>query len=213
MQAQVSGLIRRSAAALAVLTVGLLAATSPARAAENVRAVWQVQEISLPYFGLTTQYSCDGLRDTMNNVLRQLGVRDDLVTVAVSCAELNGPTRNPSIWLVIANPVPASDEVAKSFASDPKRAELLAKLQRHKKSPVSDAPFDAVLKHVVLRAKDRSGAGASGDCELLEQVRDRVLPKLGAKIIKDEMRCTPYQGTIGNPKLEVELLVAASPKT
>jgi len=199
--------LRATTALLVFLSAGF-GMSSLARADETVRAVWHVQEIHLPYFGLTTQYSCDGLRDKMREVLKQLGVREDFV-VRVSCTELTGPVRNPSVHMVVANAVAATDEITKAFATDPKRAELLARLQRKAKVPASDEPFDAVLKHVVLRAKDRQSASTVGDCELLEQVRRDVLPKLGAKVLKDDMSCTPYQGTVGNPRIELELLVAA----
>jgi shikimate kinase len=180
---------------------------------ESVRAVWNVQEIHLPYFGLTTQYSCDGLRDKMRELLKQLSVREDFVVSVGGCIEISGPTRNPSVRIVVANAVPATDEVAKAFATDPKRAELLARLQRKSKEPVSEAAFDAMPKRVTLYAKDTASAGASGDCELLEHLHRYVLPKLNAKVLKDNVSCTPHQGSAGNPSMEVALLVAVPSKT
>ncbi len=205
--------VRAAFSVLVVLVAGLGAGTT-ARADETVRSVWQVQEIFLPYFGLTTQYSCDGLRDKMREILKQLSVREDFVVSIAGCTELSGPARNPSLRMVLAHAVAATDDVTKTFATDPKRAELLARLQRKAKASgsASNEPFDAALKRVVLRAKDRSNSSAAGDCELLEQVRRDVLPKLGAKVLKDNVSCTPYQGTVGNPSMEVELLVAV-PKT
>jgi hypothetical protein len=194
------------AIAVAAVSVG---ATSAARADETVRAVWNVQEIYLPYFGLTTHYSCDGLYDKMREILKDLSVRSDFVVNISGCTELTGPVRSPTVHMVIANAVPATDDVAKAFAADPKRAKLLARLQRKSKTPISDQAFDAVVKQVVLHAKDRINAGVAGDCELMEQVRRDVLPKLGAKVLKDNMHCTPHQGIAGNPQIELELLVAA----
>jgi hypothetical protein len=171
---------------IAIAVAGSLA--SQALAVESTRAVWQVQEISMPYFGFTTHYSCDGLHDKMREILKQLGVRQDFLVSISGCTELNGPVRSPTVNIVFANAVPATDEVTKAFAADPKRGELLARLQRRSKTPFSDEPFDATLAAVTLRAKDRGNASAVGDCELLEQVRRDVLPKLGAKILKDEVR-------------------------
>lgn len=200
------------AAVLALVFAG--GAATSARADETVRAVWNVQEIFLPYFGLTTQYSCDGLRDKMREYLTQLGVREDFLVHIAGCTSIRGPVRNPSVAMVVANAVPATDEMAKTFAGDPKRAELLARMQRKAKgkTTTSDEPFDAVLKRVVFRSKTSVSPGASGDCELLEQVRRYVLPKIGAKVIRDDVRCTPYQGTVGNPSMEVEVLVAVPAK-
>jgi len=197
------------AIAVFAMTIGVSIGTSTARADEPVRAVWNVQEIYLPYFGLTTHYSCDGLHDKMTEILKQLGVRDDFRVSVGGCTESSGPVRSPSVYMVVANAVVATDEVTKAFAADPKRAKLLARLQHKGKTQVSDQAFDAVLQGVVLHAKDRFGTGASGDCELMEQVRRDVLPKLGAKVLKDDMFCTPHQGIVGNPRIELELLVAA----
>jgi hypothetical protein len=185
-------------------------AIAPARADETVRAVWNVQEIYLPYFGITTYYSCDGLRDRVRDLLGQLGVREDFIVTAVGCTELSAPSRTPTARIIVANAVPATDEVAKAFATDPKRAELLARLQKKSKAPMSDEPFDAFTKRVTLRAKDKhsTGVGASGDCELLEQMHRFVFPKIGAKVINDDVSCMPHQGSVGNPSIEVELLVA-----
>jgi hypothetical protein len=152
--------------------------------------VWQVQDIYFPYFGLTTHYSCDGLRDRVRSILKQLQVRDDYLVNIAGCTEMTGPAWNPSVRMIVANAVPATDETAKAFAADPKRAELLARLHKKNKTPTSDAPFDAMTRRVTLHAKDYAGPGASGDCELLEQLHRYVLPKLGATVLRDGVSCT-----------------------
>jgi hypothetical protein len=153
----------------------------------------------------------------VRGVLKQLSVRDDYIVSIAGCEDFTGPVRSPSVNLVVANAVPATDETAKAFAADPKRAKLVARLERKSKSPdkisMADIPFDAVPKQVTLFAKDKFDAGAAGDCELLEQMQRIVFPKLGVKVLKDRVSCTPGQGTVGNPSVDVELLVAAQAKT
>ena len=186
--------------------------SAPTRADEPVRAVWQVQDIYFPYFGLTTYYSCDGLRDKVRGVLKKLDVRDDYIVSIAGCVDMTGAVHTPSVSMVVANAVPATDDTAKAFAADPKRAKLLARLESKDKTPEtphSDAPFDAVPRQVTLYAKEKSDVGASGDCELLEQMQRFVFPKLGVKVLKDRVSCTPGQGVAGNPSLDVELLVEA----
>ena len=46
-----------------------------------------------------------------------------------------------------------------------------------------------------------------GDCELIEELRRKVLPKLAVRIVKDDVQCSPNQLTLGQPQLEVESLV------
>jgi len=200
-----------------VVTVMLgICVSAPTHADEPVRAVWQVQDIYFPYFGLTTYYSCDGLRDKVRGVLKKLNVRDDYIVSIAGCADMTGVVHTPSVSMVIANAVPATDDTAMAFAADPKRAKLVARLERKGKTPEtvnSDAPFDAVPRQVTLYAKERFDVGAAGDCELLEQMQRVVFPKLGVKVLKDRVSCTPGQGVVGNPSLDVELLVAAPIKS
>jgi hypothetical protein len=197
---------------LAILPAALaaLGMAEPARAQETVKAVWQVQDIHFAYFGQTTQYSCDGLRDRMRDVLDTLQIGQQSVVSVAGCTDLSGPSKNPSVRLVIANPVPVQDYKpdAKQAA---KRSELVAMIEKRNKTTLSDAPFDAVSRKVVLNTKDRQTMStASGDCELLEQTRRLVLPKLGMKVLNDRVRCTPYQGTPTNQTLEVEVLMPAA---
>jgi hypothetical protein len=200
-------------AVLAALLGGALLAL-PARADENVRAVWQVQEVFIPYFGLTTQYSCDGIRDKMRGILTRLGMRDDFVVRVGGCIELTGPVRNPTLSIVLANAVPADDAMTKTFANDKKRAELVALLEKKSKTTQSDQPFDAVRKVVTFKNKERGAdmSSAAGDCELLEHVRRYLVPKIGAKIVKDEVNCTPHQGTVGIVEMQIEALMPVAAK-
>jgi len=185
----------------ALLGVGLCSGVA-ARADETVKAVWQVQDIHFQYIGFTTQYSCDSLRDKMREVLKQLAVREDTLVSVAGCTEMSGPAKNPSLRIVVAHAVPEA-----GFKPGEKRAELLALMQRKSKTAVpGDEPFDAVLRTVVLKSKSGLGSGAAGDCELLEQTRRFLLPKLGVKVVKDDMRCTPYQGSVGTQSLAVEVL-------
>ncbi len=46
-----------------------------------------------------------------------------------------------------------------------------------------------------------------GDCELIEEIQKKVLPKLAVRIVNDDVQCTPNQLTLGQPRLEVEALV------
>jgi hypothetical protein len=212
MRSAIELLRAKTVMAIAVATFLCTSALMPAHADDTVRAVWQVQDIYFPYFGFTTHYSCDGLRDKVRATLKQLGVREGYLVNSAACTDLIGPERSPSVRIVVANAVPASDEVVNTFATDPNRAKLVAQLQKKSKTPIGDAPFDAIPKRVTLHAKDSSDVGAAGDCELLEQLQRVVFPKLGVKVLRDNVSCTPHQGTVGNPSIEVELLVAAPAK-
>lgn len=191
------------AATLGVLALSLGANATALADAAPVKAVWQVKEIYFPYFGLTTRYSCDGLRDKVQAILKQLGARADAL-VSVGGCESIGPANSPSVRIIVANPMPASDVADRG--ADPKRAQLLAKLRKGK-TIATEEPFDAVPTRVSLFAKDHANDSAAGDCELLEQMRDRVIKPLGGNVVKNDLRCTPYQGSIGNQSMVVDILV------
>jgi hypothetical protein len=46
-----------------------------------------------------------------------------------------------------------------------------------------------------------------GDCELIDELQKKVLPKLAIRIVRDDVQCTPNQLTMGQPRLEVEALI------
>jgi len=172
------------------------------------QAIWRVQEIYFAYFGLTTHYSCDGLRDRVRFMLSELGVQESSHVQIAGCTDLSGPAYNPSVRIILAYPVAATDDNIKAAAQDAKRAELVATLKRRSKSKLEFGlePYDAERLNVVLLSKAQTPTSASGDCELLEQIRDHVIKPMGGTIVKDELRCIPYQGTAGNSRLTAEVL-------
>lgn len=46
-----------------------------------------------------------------------------------------------------------------------------------------------------------------GDCDLIEELQKKVLPKLAVRVVDDDLQCSPNQLTPGQPRLEVEALV------
>jgi hypothetical protein len=194
----------------AICALSALTAQSAAadEAAPTVKAVWRVQEFAFPYFGLTTIYACDTLREKIRIYMLDIGAREDVFVSRSGCVETNRPEKYPNVRITVAFAVEATDENRQAIAKDPKQQELQAKLAKKSKAQAaaSDQPFDAAWRKAVLNSKVSASTGASGDCELIDQLRRDVLPKLGVKTIKNEINCTPYQGSVSNQKLEVEAL-------
>ena len=72
--------------------------------------------------------------------------------------------------------------------------------------PEALAPFPAHWKRVSL---SRGAVGLEpGDCELIDELRRKVLPKLAVRIVEDGTHCTPHQLTLGQPQLQVDALMA-----
>lgn len=177
-------------------------------AGQPVKAVWQVQEIYLSYFGLTTYYSCDGLHDKVRLMVKQLGANEASLVTGAGCTQGSGPEQIPGARIILATAQAATPEVLAEIAKDPKRAELISRLER-KGTKLETGEFDAVRKVVSLNTKNPLTDSGAGDCELVEHMRRQVVKKIDAKIVKDDVRCTPGQASIGNSQLKLEVLVKA----
>jgi hypothetical protein len=174
---------------------------SPANSAP-VQAAWKAQEIRYSYNGFTTAYNCDAAEDRIKAILRALGAHEQTRVSATGC-NFNRPSRNFSITITTATPVPASELPAKSPA-DASKDELLKRLGV---APAQlEGTFPAEWQTVDLSRNRRLDLDP-GDCELMEGLKDRVLPKLGVKVISSRVQCIPRQLGIQAPELTVSALV------
>jgi hypothetical protein len=183
---------------------------SPADAAQGVvSAVWIERDVTLHYMGFTSYYSCDGLRGQVRRILQELGARPGFKVTARNCIRLTGPEWTPSVRIVAALPVEATPEVLAELAKDASTRELVAKVQG--KSPdEATAQFPARPRRVEFVSGGLSFL-KDGDCELMEQMRDRVFGPLGVKVIESSLRCVPRQVTIGAIRMTVEVLEPLPP--
>ena len=171
-------------------------------ATEPVQATWKIQEIKYSYFGFTTAYSCDAAERKLKSILTALGSHPATEVQASGCP-LDSPSRNFFITITTATPIPVS-EVPKPTSNEAARAELLKRLGV--KSDFEAEEFPANWKSVDL-SRDKKLRLEPGDCELMQGLRDNVLPKLTVKIETDRVSCTPRQVSINTPELGVSALV------
>jgi hypothetical protein len=180
-------------------------AASPAETAQPVQTVWKPVEIRYSYTGFTTAYNCDAFESKMKQILERVGAPPQTRVQANGCIDLNRPSRNFFVTITTATPVPESEAQA---TVNKTQQELIERLNgdRKDKDRLSTEPFPAVWKTVDL-SRDRRLDLQPGDCELMEDVRDEVLPKLNAKIVSERIHCTPKQVGIQTPELRVSALV------
>ena len=191
----------------------LLAAARPEAAAPEpaatVNAVWVERTVGFTYMPLTSYYSCDGLRDKVRWILRQLGARPDFKVRSRGCIEVQGPEMFPGVEVVAAFPAEATPELLEQLAADASKRQLAARATG-KPDPVSEATAQFPAR--VKRVEFRSGSTAlsdlqDGDCELMEQlVRGDVFGKLGVKVVDSQTHCVPRQVTLGAVRMAVEVL-------
>jgi hypothetical protein len=141
---------------------------------------WQAHEYEFHYMGFTSTYSCDGLGDKLQLLLRLTGARAD-AKVAPSCSRGYG--------------VPDKLVQAKVTFST---------LQ----STDASTDADGIWRHVELSAHHPFEL-ESGDCELVEQFRDTLLPMFATRNLKSQITCVPHQATGTNFSLSFDVFAPA----
>ncbi len=161
------------------------AASQAAGAAPEVTAQWQDYDLQFHYFGLTTYYSCSGFEDRLEQILRELGANPDVRVSVVNCSGLNDISQWQWARIRVRMPTAPAAVAADSFV--------------------------AASKVISLRVHN-SGQSGSGDCELLEEVRDQLLPALKMELLKDDLHCVPGQASQIGQSLQVKTLIPAKDK-
>jgi hypothetical protein len=172
-----------AAAPAAAVNSAAVAANSPEAATAGR---WREHSLSFTYSGFTTKYSCDGLADKVRGLLRALGARTDLRVSDYGCGALyGGPSEFPRVKLQFATlePLPATAAAETGSVAGEWR--------------------------VVRIDRDRPRVLEPGDCELLEQFRDRVLPLFSTRAMDDRTRCIPNQLSGASLSLGFEVFVPA----
>jgi hypothetical protein len=154
----------------ALLVSPAVAADSPAPDRTADQGVWQKHELSFVFLGFTSTYSCDGLADKIKLLLIAAGARADAKSRPGACASGFG----------------RPDKFA--------RADLkFYTLAPDSNAKPGDGPrVDGAWRPVTLMARSPRELGA-GDCELIEQFRDTVLPLFATRNIENHTTCIPHQ--------------------
>lgn len=187
------------ATAVAVISFGALASTpawaddpqaaaNPPAGAES--AVWTPKEVQFTYMGFTSTYTCDGLRDTVKEMLLHLGARkDDLQVYEMPCSgnpDRPNPFPGVKIKMSVLTPAPATAAAdVKTVSAQWKKVKL---------------PYPA------------TGLQAEGECELLEQFKEKVLPLFTTRNVDLHATCVPHQLSPIGTQLQTEVLVTDQKK-
>ena len=149
----------------------------------DVSAAWKRHEIEFVYMGFTTRYSCEGLRDKMKLLLRTVGARPGFEVATRSCAGPPGHVDSfPHVRMVFEAPeIPAA---GRRDVGDPAVARW---------RPV------ALSRHQPRELE-------SGDCELVEQFRGRVLTAFVTRRLEGDINCIPHQLAASTFNLRFEVL-------
>jgi hypothetical protein len=170
-----------------LLAAGTAGAAPTSAPPSPTPAAWQAHELEFQFFGFTTTYSCDGLESKLRLLLGRLGARPDFSVEGFGCARGPGmPDKFARARLKFASLQPTADRgtPASSGAS-------------------AEAPVEGVWRAVAL-APHRPYPLEAGDCELIEQFRDKVLPLFTTRAVHNQVSCIPHQ-TPGSFSLSFEV--------
>jgi hypothetical protein len=166
---------------MAAMSLAVGAADTPdAHAAGEPAATqagsWQAHEYQFLYMGFTAVYSCDGLADKLQLLLRLTGARPD-AKVFPSCT--------------------------RGYGVPDRLAEAQIKFSTLQSTPVGTG-VDGVWRHVELSPQHPFEL-QSGDCELIEQFRDTLLPMFATRNVKHQITCVPHQDSGSNFSLSFDV--------
>jgi len=184
-----------------------LATAEVAEGAEPLTAIWKVQRVAFNYRSTNIFYSCDGLRHKIVNIVKALGARDN-VSVDLRCRP-GGLTNDAVSLITLVTPVEATPENVTAATTYSAETQLAARLNRVRLPTANDIErFAAEWRTVELNRNHRLNLD-SGDCELLRELIDQVLPHLRARVTKQRLNCAHGGGSRMRPVLHVAALMPA----
>ncbi|HEX9773239.1 MAG TPA: hypothetical protein VGA44_07220 [Steroidobacteraceae bacterium] len=179
----------------------------------TVPAIWIEKELSFTYFGITSFYSCDSLRDKVKWIMKQLGAMEGYTVRTRSCFNSGGPERSPRIVIEAAVPQRVTPELLAELSKDQSERDLIARVRgEHSVIGNPEAQFAARTRRVTFDDRNLRGRIEAGDCDLMEQLRDKVFVPLGVNVVEDKISCAPHQVSRGSVKIELEVLEPWTPE-
>jgi len=167
-----AGLLLSGALALA----GAASAQAPSADAGAVATQpgsWQSHKQNFWFMGFTATYSCDGLSDQLTLLLKQMGAREDMKIAPLCTRDFGRPDKMAQANLTFSSLQPDG-------GSTPTNA------------PATDQSVAGTWRHIEW-APHRPYQLGGGDCELIEQVRDKILPLFTVRNVDNKVSCVPHQ--------------------
>jgi hypothetical protein len=177
---------------LAAILAGALVLSAASLADDSAPSggpgTWQSHKYTFLFMGFTSTYSCDGLADKLRIVLLAAGARADVKSVPGACASGFGrPDKFARADLTFYTLAPADSGTA------------------------AGSGVPGVWRPVAFAARQPRELGL-GDCELMEQFRQQVLPMLTTRNVVSSTTCIPHQESGSNIDLKFDAFTAVPGK-
>lgn len=191
---------------LALLAIACLVLPWVARG-ETEHGLWKSQQIEMLYRGRITMYDCDVLRHKVQQVLGTIGAHESTEVNTTNCSNLllsaNSSVQVATLHISIVSPARVTPQLRAELARDWSRQELLDRLgAKH----VPSEEFPVYWRSVDVAGDERLKLTAR-DCELLQQLRKQVLPKLAVKVMARDSHCSTSPQRLRAPRLKIMALM------
>ena len=152
-------------------------ADNQAETTDVVNAVWQEHEKKFSLMSFYTYYSCDGIESKVELILEELGAKD-VKARASGCFDLNGQLG--------------------------KNLRIKVKFKTLSTEGDGDA-VKASLQDVHIRPRHPRSIKL-GDCEVIEDIQDKLLSNFQYEMIKANRKCYPGQQSLGDVDWKLKVL-------
>jgi hypothetical protein len=195
-----------TAVAALVVTLGACSANANTDVAsgEPIDAIWRQHRVNFEFHSFNVRYSCEGLQHKLGMILKAMGAHRD-VAVELNCPG-GGLVASANALVTLKLPVIASEENVRAATTYSTEQQLVARLRSVQLPRANDLPrFTAQMRTITL-TRDHRLRLDSGDCDLLSDVRDQLLPQLGIAVTEAGFRCYGG-GTRTRPLFRIAALV------
>ena len=196
---------RRVRIGIAALWLGVLAPGAYANELP-VEAVWKPQRAIFSFFGQTTRYACDELERRLRRVLVVLGAHEEMRIDRRHCSPYTGMRLD----ITFRSPIEATPENVHALTTFEPEEILVARLRGFDLPSAEDLPRFPAEWQAISLSRDEHVHLRAGDCELLEQIRQQILPLLATRGAPRRIVCSPGNLSMRAPPLSVSALIAST---
>jgi hypothetical protein len=176
---------------VALLTGSLALADGADSAGAEQAGSWQPHSYDFHFMGFTSTYSCDGLADKLHLLLRLVGASPDATVMPLCVRGTGRPDKLAQASLKFSTLQLADANAPGAAASAPQGA-------------------PGVWRHVELSPRHPFEL-QTGDCELVEQFRDTLLPMFVTRNVNNQVTCVPHQESGSNFSLSFDVFAPSPP--
>jgi hypothetical protein len=192
-----------------LVTASLCLGAAPALARDdnpNIDAIWLPQVVNFTYQADDTYYTCNSLWQKVSGILAHLGARRTAPADRITCDDFAHTVR---LQIALESPAEATPANLLAITDYDSQDMLVARLRGKQLPSANDVPrFPAAWTTLSLRSPQMQLT--AGDCELVNQLRKQVLPKMSVQVLNEPARCSAVLSRGGMPpKMKVRALTVS----